>query len=113
MLFHELLKLDHACAVTADDEMNIVKTGQDFWDDTDENVDSFSVLKARDKHDVDLVWVARLLDLPFSDTEIWRKFVRVYRVWNGESLLRIKFGSEHEVVLAGMTDANCSIQVPK
>lgn len=58
VFFNQLLQLVHPRAVTTNDEVYILKLGQDLGDDTNQEVNSFSVLQSADKHDINLVWIA-------------------------------------------------------
>lgn len=93
--------------------MYVFELSQDLWNNSNQEVNSFSIRESGNEHDVDLVGVARFLDILLPNGWVGREFIWVDGVRNCESLPRIKFGPEHEIVFAGMTNANSGIQVPE
>lgn len=93
--------------------MHIFELSQDLWNNSNQEVNSLPISKSGDEYYVNLVGIARLFDVFLSDGRVWSEFVRVNGVWNGKGLSGIEFGSENEIVFAGMTNANGSIQIAK
>ena len=113
VLLYKLKKVCHPSSVASNDEVNVWENRKDLWNDSDEEVESFSVLQARDEDDVDLVWVSRLSQLVFTNAWVWSEPVGIDGVGDGEGFLRSHLCSQHEVVFASMTNTNGCIQVSK
>jgi hypothetical protein len=103
--------MDHSRAITANDEIDVLELSKDLWNDSDEEVKSFSVLQTRDEDDVDLVWVSRLSQLIFTNAWVWSEPVGIDGVGDREDFLRSHLCSQHEVVFASMTNTYGCIQV--
>lgn len=84
VLFDHLLQLDVSWPISTNYEVNIFELGQNFWNYTNQEIDTFPVLEARDENDVDLVRVARLADLCLPDLWVGRELIRIDGIWDGE-----------------------------
>ena len=93
VLLNQLLEVHHARAISSDDEVDVLELSKDLWDDCQEQVHSFAVLKSRNKHNVYLIWVASLRDFLLSHGWVWSKLLGVNCIWDGEGLQRVNFGS--------------------
>ena len=111
VFFHEFLQVDHPCAVAAYNEVDVFELRQDLGYYSDQEVDSLPVLEPGNEDDVDLVWVASLLNFSLPDAWVRRKFLGVHRIRNRESLARIVLCSQNKVVFASMADTDGCVQV--
>jgi len=58
VLLDKLYEICHTGTIASNNEVNVREHGEDLRNDRKQKVDTFSVLKSRDEHDVNLVWVA-------------------------------------------------------
>lgn len=93
--------------------MYVFELGQDLWNNSNQEVNSFPVCKPRDKYNVDLVRIARFFNILLPNGGIRSELIRVYCIWNGKCFPGIKLCPEHEIVLTGMTNANRCIKIPE
>lgn len=107
------MHLSHPFAISTDNEVDILELRQDLWYYTDQEVHPFPIGKSGDEDDIDLIGIARLLDVSLPYRWIGCELVRVDSVRYRERLAWIELCSEYEVVFACVAYTYRRIQVPE
>jgi len=89
--------------------MYVFELSQDLWNNSNQEVNSFSICKSRYEYNIDLIGIARFFDIFLPNGWVRSEFFGVYSIWNSKGLPWIKFSSENEIIFAGMTNANSSV----